>query len=198
MLDFLLVLGQVPGTHLFLTFNGLAVLLLLWFSFYFYKRHHGTVNNYMGWLAYRSAVRYRRIKRIVKSKINQRRYRIALAIKRTKRFVRQQIRNAYRATIIATILSIKRAVRNLKLRIRRAKRAIAFASVTLPMRKVRKLKMRIRRVKRNMLLAIAKRYRRLIRLAIRKNRKFEKAFKSSKLHEVYAGVTVSIRPGSRD
>src|SRR4051812_12086203 len=93
MLDFFVVLGRVPGTNFFITFNEIFFVFLLVSTRYEYKLHE----RWLHWLWHRTGVNYRKQKRHLKSVIRYRRYRIAVFERKIKRQIRWAFNRRLRA-----------------------------------------------------------------------------------------------------
>lgn len=93
MLDFLVVLGRVPGTNFVITFNEIFLVLVVLSARYEYKLHR----RWLKWLWYRTCVNYRKQKRQLKAVIRYKRYRLAVLERQIKRSIRYTIRRRIRA-----------------------------------------------------------------------------------------------------
>jgi hypothetical protein len=138
MLDFLLVLGQIPGTHFYFTFTEVMIFLLIVFLRWEEKIRHKQIVRWLKWAKYRTGVNYRRSKRIIRSYIRYKRYRLAVWERKVKRNVRRNIRR----TRYAIILAILRTKRQIKLAIRRSYRN----SVNSVAKRIRRTKRYIRTI----------------------------------------------------
>jgi hypothetical protein len=94
MLDFLLVLGQVPGTNIQITFNELLLAFSVFSVVYEYRFRRLAIRRWCKWAWYRLGVNYRRRKRMLRTFIRTKRYRLAVferrIIRQTKSFLRRQ------------------------------------------------------------------------------------------------------------
>lgn len=149
MLDFLLVLGQIPGTNVQITFNDLVTVACVAYLFYEYKKYKKEIRRWLKWAHYRLGVNYRKHKRIMKTFIKTKRYRLGVFERRmirdtktyfrrrrraiihsylkTKRQVRRSIRKSYLYAIDQTYGRYTRFVKATKQAINRRKRLIANA-----------------------------------------------------------------------
>ena len=93
MLDFLIVLGRVPGTDFVITFTEVLIVFFVLSARYEYKLHE----RWLRWFWYRICVNYRKQKRHLKAVIRYRRYRIAVFERKVKRNIRYAIRRRIRA-----------------------------------------------------------------------------------------------------
>jgi hypothetical protein len=93
MLDFLVVLGRVPGTNIVITFNEIFIVFLILSARYEYKLHR----RWLYWAWGRICVNYRKQKRHAKAVIRYKRYRLAVFERRIKRNVRFAIKRRRRA-----------------------------------------------------------------------------------------------------
>lgn len=150
MLDFLLVLGQIPFTNVQITFTELISAIVIAYLFYEYKRNQHKIHRWLRWVWYRACVNYRRRKRIIRTFIKTKRYRlgvferrivrntktyfrrrrraIILSYLRTKRLIRKTIRKSYLFAIDQTYGRYTRFVKATKRAINRRRRLIAAAS----------------------------------------------------------------------
>ena len=85
----------------------------------------------------------------------------------------------------------RRQLRKLRLGICRTRRAIIRNFATLPRRKVRRTKMRLRRFFKNLEAGYYRRYHRL-------HGKLAKRFKNSRIGGIYAGLSTSLGPNTRN
>lgn len=149
MLDFLLVLGQIPFTNIQITFYEYVAALIIAYAYYQYKKHQKKVHRWCRWAWYRLGVNYRRRKRILRTFIKTRRYRLAVFERRiirdtktyfrrkrraivhsylkTKRLIRKAIRKSYLFAIDQTYGRYTRFVKATKRALARRKRLIASA-----------------------------------------------------------------------
>lgn len=179
MLDFLLVLGQIPGTGIQITLNELVLVVLVLFGRYEYKLHRAAILNYLSWASYKIGVKYRKQKRQLTGNLKLRRYRLGVSLRAVKRQIRMAIKLAYRSSIGAAILAIKRFKRQTLRRIRSMRRGFVFRTYTLPLRKIRLARRVIRRNRRAFSMGFSRRLRRVNRSISKQNRRAEKAFKLS-------------------
>lgn len=137
MLDFLLVLGQVPGTSFVITFNEIAFVLCIAFLIWEERRNHKALVRWLKWLRYRSGVNYRRRKRMLRTYIKQRRYRLAMferrIIRQSKTFLRRQRHALFMVLFYRRYSSIKRRYYKLLVKVgrleRRTRRSKAFQNL---------------------------------------------------------------------
>lgn len=149
MLDFLLVLGQIPFTNIQITFYEYIAALILAYLYYQYKKNQKKVHRWCKWAWYRLGVNYRRRKRILRTAIKNKRYRLAVFERRlirdtktylrrkkraiihsylkTRRLIRKTIRKSYLFAIDQTYGRYTRFVKATKRAILRRKRLIAAA-----------------------------------------------------------------------
>ncbi|HET9850492.1 MAG TPA: hypothetical protein VFP35_02600 [Candidatus Saccharimonadales bacterium] len=191
MLDFLLILGRVPGTGFYLTFDELMLVFLAIALYQEEKIRHRQIVRWLKWARRRAGVNYRRYRRITRTFIKLRRYRLAVWERRQKRHIRMAIKRAYRGTVIAACLALRRFKRRTLFRIRRARRAVIFAVYILPRRKYRRAKMLIRR-------SVRRRQENILRARRRANRKLNRLNKrlGVSLGGLRAGVFAGFRSGS--
>jgi hypothetical protein len=97
MLDFLLVLGQVPGTNFQITYNELTAAFLVVSAIYEYRLHRKAIRRWCKWAWYRIGVNYRRRKRQLRTYIKGRRYRLAVFERRIIRNIKTYFRRKQRA-----------------------------------------------------------------------------------------------------
>ena len=94
MLDFLLVLGQVPGTNIQITFNELLLAFSAFSIIYEYFLRRRALHRWCKWAWYRLGVNYRKRKRMFRTFIKNKRYRLAVferrIIRQTKYFLRRR------------------------------------------------------------------------------------------------------------
>jgi hypothetical protein len=93
MLDFLLVLGQVPGTNFQITYNELVTTFTVCSAVYEYRLRQKAIHRWCKWAWYRACVNYRRYRRMARTYIKQRRYRLAVFERRLTRQTRSFIRH---------------------------------------------------------------------------------------------------------
>jgi hypothetical protein len=149
MLDFLLVLGQVPGTNVQITFNQILAAVCIAYLFYEYKTNEKQIRRWCKWAWHRLGVNYRRYKRITRTFVKTKRYRLAvferriirntktyfrrkrratiLKVYRTRRLIRKSIRKAHLYAIDQTYGRYTRFVKATKRSIARRRRLIAQA-----------------------------------------------------------------------
>ncbi len=144
MLDFLLVLGQIPGTNFQITLNEMVFTFLLFSGIYLYRKHKKAIRRRAKWAWYRICVNYRRQKRSLVYFIKRKQYRLAvhkrrlirklaiyilhkekdviLAGRRTKRKIKMHLRHAYRYVLNQTYFKllkfINRIIRGINRQIR--------------------------------------------------------------------------------
>jgi len=97
MLDFLLVLGQVPGTNFQITYNELIAAFLAVSAVYEYRLRRVAIHRWRRRTWYRLCVNYRRRKRILKTFIKTKRYRLAVFERRLIRNIKTYFRRRQRA-----------------------------------------------------------------------------------------------------
>jgi len=166
VLDFLLVLGRVPGMPFFITFNELVLIFLVWAGRYEYRLHR----RFVKWAWYRICVNYRKQKRMTKTFIKVKRYRLAVwerrqirlaksyvhhqkmdaikAVLRAKRQTENSIRRTYKQTLSQIDRRIRRTKRTIRMAFRRLYRATVVASYLSYRRTKRQTILKIRRTKR--------------------------------------------------
>jgi hypothetical protein len=103
MLDFLLVLGQVPGTGLQITFNELLLAFSVFSIVYEYRLRRRAIRRWCKWAWYRLGVNYRRRKRMLRSFIKYKRYRLAVFERRIIRQIRSYLRHQRHALFMKII-----------------------------------------------------------------------------------------------
>ena len=111
MLDFLLVLGQVPGTSFQITYNELTAAFLAVSAIYEYRLRQKAIHRWCKWAWYRLGVNYRRRKRQLRTYIKNRRYRLAIFERKIKRNIRSYLRRKQRATELRITKSQRNAIR---------------------------------------------------------------------------------------
>jgi hypothetical protein len=137
MLDFLIVLGRVPGTNFVITFNELLAAFFVLSVRYEYRLHE----RWLRWLWYRTCVNYRKQKRHWRSVIKHERYRLAVFERRIKRQIRTYLRRRKNAMVHAVVMAKRRSVR----RAYRQRRAFVFAIYNFFRRFKRGIRLTIRR-----------------------------------------------------
>ena len=110
MLDFLLVLGQIPGTNFQITFNDIVAIICIAYLYYEYKKYRRQIHRFLKWAWYRAGVNYRKQKRHLRSVITQKRYRLGVFKRRLVRDTKTYFRRRRRA-IIHSYLKTKRLIR---------------------------------------------------------------------------------------
>lgn len=216
MLDFLLILGQVPGTGFYVTFTEIVLVLIALTIRYLEKKYRKQIRRWLKWARYRIGVNYRRRKRQLKTFIKQRRYRMAVAkrrsIRETKRYLRgekkafalcihraiRQMKLEVRRTIRSNQRSIDRnyrlVKRTVRLLMRKTYKATVIAGQLAYRRRLRRTKMLTRQAYRNLEANNYRRYRRMYK----KFAKFEKRFKSSRAGGIYAVLSTSFGHSTRN
>lgn len=114
MLDFLLVLGRVPGTEFYVTFTEIVLFALAIILFYEEKKHRKEIQHFLKWIRYRIGVNFRRRKRQLKSFIKYRRYRLVLAERRVIRSTKRYFRNEKKAIIASLYRRYQRLYRRVE------------------------------------------------------------------------------------
>ena len=149
MLDFLLVLGQVPFTNIQITFNQIVAALCIAYLYYEYKKYERQIKRWLKWAWRRTCVNYRKQKRHLISVIRYKRYRLGVFERRvirdtktyfrrrrraiihgylkTKRQIRRSIRKSYLFAIDQTYGRYSRFVKAVRRVINRRKRLIAHS-----------------------------------------------------------------------
>jgi hypothetical protein len=94
VLDFLLVLGQVPGTEFQITFNELVAGFCTGYLLSAYLKYAIEIERWYRWTAYRFGVLYRRQKRHAISVIRYRRYRLEMFERRLIRQIKSYLRRS--------------------------------------------------------------------------------------------------------
>jgi hypothetical protein len=150
MLDFLVVLGRVPGTNLVITFNELLLAFLLLSARYEYTLHR----RWLHWVWYRLGVNYRKRKHQLKTFIKIKRYRLDVWERRQIRTLKTHIRRWKMAVITAILRTKRRAVR----RVLRTRRAAVLAFYAFFQRLRRNVRLAIKRRQRAVYRAIYRRY----------------------------------------
>jgi hypothetical protein len=110
VLDFLLVLGQIPFTNVQITFNDIVAVLCVGYLYYDYKKYERQIKRWLKWAWYRTCVNYRKQKRHTKAIIRYKRYRLAVFERRVIRNTKTYFRRKKRA-IIHSYLKTKRLIR---------------------------------------------------------------------------------------
>jgi hypothetical protein len=110
MLDFFLVLGQIPFTNIQITFNQIVAVLCIAYLYHVYKKYERQIKRWCKWAWYRICVNYRKQKRHAKSVIRYKRYRLAVFERRIIRDTKTYFRRKKRA-IIHSYLKTKRQIR---------------------------------------------------------------------------------------
>ena len=174
MLDFLLVLGQVPGTQFEITFTEILVALLVFFLYRWEKSHRKEIRRWLKHKYIRACVNTRKTKRRFGWFIKRQQKRVILSQRRSKRKIILALRRTKRAIIWSIIYRYRKTKRAIKLRIRRTKRLILAITLYRFLRLKRQTKLRIRRSERRLKTNIEKRQRRLTRRAIRQFKKIKK------------------------
>jgi hypothetical protein len=112
MLDFLLVLGQVPGTNFQITFNEIVATVCIGYLLHVYLKYAVEIERWCRWKWYRACVNYRRQKRHLKAVIRYKRYRLAVFERRLirdfKTYLRQRRHMIYMAIYYRPYSSLKR------------------------------------------------------------------------------------------
>jgi hypothetical protein len=110
MLDFLLVLGQIPFTNIQITYDELVIVFLIFSSIYEYRLRQKAIHRWCKWAWYRLGVNYRRRKRMLRTLVKTKRYRLAVFERRVIRNIKTYLRRRRRA-IIHSYLRARRLVR---------------------------------------------------------------------------------------
>jgi hypothetical protein len=110
MLDFLLVLGQIPGTNIQITFNQILAAFCLAYLFYDYRKYEKQIHRWRKWAWYRLGVNYRRRKRMLRTYIKAKKYRLAVFERRIIRNFKTFLRRRRRA-LIHSYLKTRRLIR---------------------------------------------------------------------------------------
>jgi hypothetical protein len=173
MLDFLLVLGQIPGTHFEITFTEILLVLLAFFLYRWEKSHRKEIRRWLKHKYIRTCVNIRKTKRRFGWFIKRQEKRVLLAQKRTKRAIALRIRRTKRVVIWSIICRYRKLKRAIKLRIRRSKRFILAITLYRFLRLKRQTKLRIRRSRRNLTNTLEKRQRRLNRQLAKRVKKIK-------------------------
>ena len=114
MLDFLLVLGQVPFTNIQITYDELVIIFLIASSIYEYRLRQKAIRRWFKWAWYRLGVNYRRRKHRLRTYIKNRRYRLAVFEQRIIRNIKTYFRRRRRAVIhsyLRTGRLVRRSIR---------------------------------------------------------------------------------------
>jgi hypothetical protein len=111
MLDFLLVLGQVPGTNFQITFNEIVATFCVLYLLHVYLKYSLEIHRWRRMCLYRMGVYYRLQKRRLRTYIKLKRYRLAVferrIIRRMKTYARQR-RQAFLMFFYRRYSSMKR------------------------------------------------------------------------------------------
>lgn len=174
MLDFLLVLGLVPGTDFQITFSEILFALAVFFLYLWERAHHKQVVRAARHINHRTRVNIRKIRRRGRWFVLRHIRAVSWAIHMARRRQLLRERRARRAMIWAITSRYHRIKRTIRLRIRRTKRAILANTIYRALRFKRRIQRSIRRTRRAILLAITKRYRRFNRLTARRLRRLKK------------------------
>jgi hypothetical protein len=110
MLDFLLVLGQVPFTNIQITFYDIVAVLCVAYLYYDYKKYEREIRRWRKWAWRRTCVNYRKQKRHMISVIRYKRYRLVIFKRRVIRDTKTYFRRRRRA-VIHSYLKTKRLIR---------------------------------------------------------------------------------------
>jgi hypothetical protein len=110
MLDFLLVLGQVPFTNIQITFYDIVAVLCVAYLYYDYKKYEREIRRWRKWAWRRTCVNYRKQKRHMISVIRYKRYRLVIFKRRIIRDTKTYFRRRRRA-VIHNYLKTKRLIR---------------------------------------------------------------------------------------
>jgi hypothetical protein len=102
MLDFLLVLGQVPGTNFQITFNDMVAAACILYLTHKYIQYAIEIERWFRWVWHRSCVNYRKQKRHLVSAIRYKRYRLAMFERRLIRQFKSYLRH-HRHAIYMTV-----------------------------------------------------------------------------------------------
>jgi hypothetical protein len=112
MLNELLVLGQIPGTSVQITFNDMVATVCVLYLMHKYIQYAIEIERWYRWTWYRAGVYYRRQKRHLISVIRYKRYRLAVferrIIRLTKSYLRRQRHTLYMITVYRPYSSLKR------------------------------------------------------------------------------------------
>lgn len=149
VLDFLLVLGQIPFTDIQITFNEFVAICVAAYLYFVYRTYQRRIHKFFNWARYRTGVNYRHARRIVRTGIKVRRYRLGVFKRRiirstytffrrkrrafingylkTRRWIRKTIRKSYMFAIDQTYGRYNRFVKTTRRAINRRQRLIANA-----------------------------------------------------------------------
>lgn len=96
MLDFLLVLGKVPGTNIYITFIDIEIVLWALLLRWTWRLHRKEYVRWLKWYWYRTCVNYRKTKRTIYRFYRRRRHALRVIYQRARRQIRLTIRRARR------------------------------------------------------------------------------------------------------
>lgn len=138
MLDFLLVLGQVPGTDFQITFNEIVATFCVLYLWHVYLKYGVEIERWLKSMVYRAGVNYRKRKRMIKSFIRLRRYQLFIFERRLKRKVISYLRHRRHAIFMIFYRRYSALKRHYYIKlvqidrlVRRAKRSRAFQNYLL-------------------------------------------------------------------
>lgn len=128
MLNYLIVLGQIPGTNIQITFNELLGAFCIGYLMDVYLKYAIEIESWCRWIWYRSGVNYRRQKRHLRSVIRYKLNRLAVferrLLRQTKSYSRRRRHAIYMRTYYQPYSSLKRNYYIRVVQIERAERRV--------------------------------------------------------------------------